>query len=381
MSNQTLYEKLVKKSAMMFGSVPGEERAMWAVEQLLSEDDLRIYFLIPFGKTIPLPKLQRLAGRLGFNHEQLDASLDKMFREAFVMRHEEPESLAYESCPLSMTAEQQVRMKKGTPIGKAFGDYWLSLASISAYKLPTKTPYFRVMAAEPSIHQGEKVRIPIKHDLPEQSQVLPLDVVSDLVRQQKLIGLADCYCRLSADMQGDHCEKPRQTCFVFNEFAASTIALGIARPLELEEALRILAECEKAGLIHNADNFQGQIRGLCNCCACHCPGIKAAAAGKKNVQAVSRYRVVFDPQKCIQDYACVHICPVHALSEDGSLPVRDNNLCLGCGLCVSACPEGALHMEIRPRAPAVPQSPRALQNALMREVIVGMVVSKIRGKG
>jgi len=380
MSNPSLYEKLVKKSAMMFGSVPGEEQAMWAVEQCLPENDLRIYFLIPFGKTITLDKLRRRARRIGFSDTELDVTLERMFREAFVMRHQTAEGLAYESCPLSMAAEQQVRMKKGTPVGKAFGDYWLSLASISAYKLPTKTPYFRVMAAEPAIRPGEKVKIEIHHELPEQSQILPLDVVSELVKSQKLIGVAECYCRLSSDMQGDHCEKPRETCFVFNEFAASTIELGIARRLELDEALLILQECEQAGLVHNADNFQGQIRGLCSCCACHCPGMKAAAKGLKNVEAVSRYRVVFDPEKCLQDYACVQICPVKAISEDGGLPFRDEGLCLGCGLCVGACPEGTLHMAVRDKAPRVPETPQALQNALMREVVVGMVWNKVRGK-
>ena len=158
MSKPSLYEKLIKKTAMMLGSVPGEERAMWAVEQCLPENDLRIYFLIPFGKTIPLEKLRRRARRIGFSDAQLDETLERMFREAFVMRHQTPEGPAYESCPLSMAAEQQVRMKKGTPVGKAFGDYWLSLAGISAYRLPTKTPYLRVMAAEPAIRRVRRSR-------------------------------------------------------------------------------------------------------------------------------------------------------------------------------------------------------------------------------
>ena len=109
--------------------------------------------------------------------------------------------------------------------------------------------------------------------------------------------------------------------------------------------------------------------------------MKAAAKGLKNVEAVSRYRVVFDAEKCIQDYACVQVCPVGAITEGGGLPLRNDEICLGCGLCVSACPEGALHMEVRSRPPGVPATPHALQNALMREALTGLVWNKVRGKG
>ncbi|NPV87375.1 MAG: 4Fe-4S binding protein [Anaerolineae bacterium] len=381
MPKTSLYHKLVNASALMFGKLPGEERILWALSQTIPEEDLRIYFLIPFGSTIPLEKLARKAARLGYDRLRLEETLERLYQQAFVMRHHTPQGVAYESCPLSMTAEQQVRMRKGSELGKAYADYWLSLAEVAAYQLPTRTPYFRILPVERTIQPAEKVRIEINHPIPDPRQVLPLDVVSQMVRQQKLIGVAECYCRLSRQMQGAPCSKPHETCFVFNQFAQSLIDLGIARPLSLEEALEILEACEKEGLVHNIDNFQGEIRGLCNCCACCCPGMKATAAGKKNIEAVSRYRVVFEAHKCAADHACVEMCPVRAVrvGEDG-LPQVDHALCLGCGLCVSVCPQGALHLELRQKAPAVPPSAKALQNSLMREALVGFVWKKISGR-
>jgi Pyruvate/2-oxoacid:ferredoxin oxidoreductase delta subunit len=382
MGNQpSLYEKLVKKSTLMFGKIPNEEAIVWALSQTLPEDDLRIYFLIPFGNAIPLKKLQEKAARLGYSPDQLAQALERMYREAFVMRHATPEGPAYESCPLSMAAEQQVRMKKATPVGKAYADYWLSLANVSAYNLPTRTPYFRVLPVEATITAPESGEIQVNYAIPDPREILPLDVVSEMVQNQRVIGVAECYCRLSCDMQDDHCDKPRETCFVFNQFAQSLIELGVARQLTVEEALHILRECEKVGLVHNIDNFQGEIRGLCNCCACHCPGMKATARGKKNVEAVSRYMPVYAAEKCVFDHACIDVCPIHAIDaqKDGSISIRQAD-CFGCGLCVSVCPEGALQMVVREKAPKVPRTAQALQDALMREVVVGLVINKITGR-
>ncbi len=378
-----LYERMVKSSELMFGKVPDREQLLHALGETIDEEDLRIYFLLKFGSSTPLEKIRSKARRLGYTSESLDAALERLYRQAFVLRHEKDGQLEFEQCPLSMIAEQQVRIHRKAPLGKAYADYWLNLATVSAYNLPTKTPYFRVMAVEETIRppEGDGVEIQVDYEIPDQREVLPLDVVSDVVRSQKLIGVADCYCRLSREFQGQDCEKPRETCFVFNEFGQSLINLGIARKLELDEALAILRDCEKQGLVHNADNFQGQIRGLCNCCSCCCPGMIATAKGMKNIEAVSRYDVANEPAKCISDFACVSICPVHAITEaDGDGITIDHELCFGCGLCVSVCPEAALKMVVREHQPKLPKSAQAMQNALMSEVILGTIVNKVTGK-
>ncbi|HZW02826.1 MAG TPA: 4Fe-4S dicluster domain-containing protein, partial [Anaerolineaceae bacterium] len=209
---------------------------------------------------------------------------------------------------------------------------------------------------------------------------VPLDVASEIVKSQRVIGIAECYCRAMRDFQGQPCEKPHETCFVFNEFGESLIDQGIARRLDLTEALEILRRAEEAGLVHNADNFQGQIRGLCNCCSCCCPGIQAAARGHKNIQAVSHFVSHYSAEKCLHDFACVAACPIGAVTEVNGEPVFNLELCFGCGHCVAACPGGALHLQVRPKAPAVPRTSKTLQGRLMREAVVGLVVSKLTGR-
>ena len=380
MPAKDLYVELCKSSELL---LPKQDRStiLQALRQTIPEPDLRIYFLLSFGESLPLAKLYTRAARLKMTPAEVDEALTRLYREFFVMRYEKPDGIHYERCPLTMTAEQQVRAKKGTSLGKLYADYWIKLTVDTVKVLPTRTPYLRVLPVEASIKAGANtVEIPVEAQLPDPRQVVPLDVASELVRSQRVVGISECYCRAMKDFQGEHCEKPRETCFVFNEFAESLIDQGIARRLDLPEALSILVGAEKAGLVHNADNFQGQIRSLCNCCSCCCPGLQAAVRGQKNVQAVSRYVVSFTAEKCEHDYACVQACPIDAIRQDGGDPLINLETCFGCGQCVPACPSGALSMLVRTHTPGVPKTSKELQGRLMREAVVGLAINTLTGR-
>lgn len=52
-----------------------------------------------------------------------------------------------------------------------------------------------------------------------------------------------------------------------------------------------------------------------------------------------------DEEKCIGCSACVSACPVEAISiVDGKAKV-DEEKCVGCSACVSVCPVEAIRME------------------------------------
>jgi Pyruvate/2-oxoacid:ferredoxin oxidoreductase delta subunit len=380
MPPKDLYLELVKSSEFLLGEVPNRENILWALRQTIAESDLRVYFMLPvnISASLPYARLEEKARKQGISSEDLQAILKRLYAEAFVAYQETPDGRTWSRCPLSLTAEQQVRLYKGTPRGKAYADYWLGLAEVSAVNLPTRTPYFRVLPVESTV---KKTRIEVNHPIPDPRTVLPLDIISEMVRNLPLIAVSECYCRLSREMQGHVCDKPRETCFSFNDFGRTLINVGVARQVSVEETLTILQKCEEAGLVHNIDNYTGAIRTLCNCCGCCCPAMQTVRIGKKNVDAVSRYQVVFDPGLCAKDHACVDICPIGAIhARDDGLPVFDHELCFGCGLCVSHCPQGALQMIPREKAPQVLSSGKELTNRLMREAVVGMVVNTLTGK-
>ena len=57
-----------------------------------------------------------------------------------------------------------------------------------------------------------------------------------------------------------------------------------------------------------------------------------------------------------------------------------DELCIGCGQCVSVCPEGAIRMELRAELPRIPATNDKLWASIRNEAIVTMVKEKVFGK-
>ncbi len=54
--------------------------------------------------------------------------------------------------------------------------------------------------------------------------------------------------------------------------------------------------------------------------------------------------VKWNEEKCISCGACVGICPVKALKQEGKKIIVDETKCISCGACVAICPVGALKL-------------------------------------
>ena len=199
------------------------------------------------------------------------------------------------------------------------------------------------------------VEIEVEH------HVLKLDNVKQILSQARTISIMDCGCR---GIYG-HCDAPLSVCIDLNEFAERNIAqskeakegatidpenpgaLLNAREITLDEAIEVLEETHKAGLVHMAYGHgefyePGVINSICSCCSCCC-GILSGILrfGLAPHLLTSHSIAVTDESACTACGICVDRCQFGAREiKNGSLTVNDD-LCFGCGLCISTCPTNA----------------------------------------
>ena len=381
MAKRDRYEDLVRFYEFQLGSLPHRAELKQALADTLSAEDLQAFFLLPFLGMITEEKLRKRAPKAGISAEALCQRARRLVPEGIVDSYVGPQGRVYGRAPFIALLEFQVRLQEASPLREVCTKIMNAFIEGAVQTIPTKTPYYRVLPVEHTIRPAGEARVvPVNVQVPDPREVLPLDVVSEMVRKESFIAVSDCYCRSAKKLAGQGCDHPMETCFYFDGLAMVKLESGYARRIDAEEAIAILRRSEEAGLVHNVSNCEGKIQTLCNCCPCACGVLRATMRGQKNTGAPSRFRSALVEGRCTLSGACVQICPMRALTiAEGKLQI-DAERCIGCGLCVSRCPNGALQMVPRDRPPRIYPTNDALFGRIYREAAVGLVLRKVRGK-
>lgn len=371
------YEDLCKFYEIMVGRIPERDSFKEALQKTVSSDDLEVFFKLPLSGNIPLSKLQK---KSKLDRNELTKRLKKLASEGFILEYDTDEGRSFERGNPIFMAEQQVRKPDDTPQRRAYIKFFnIGIEGKLEESIETKTPYYRVLAAEPTITASSKLQtVEVNVDLPSRGEVLPIDIVTEMIqRDVDRIGVAQCFCRLTKRHLGEGCGHPLETCFVFNELAQSLIENGFAREISYDDAIRIIEESEKRGLVHNVDNCAEHIRSLCNCCPCCCIILKSINRGETFAGTTSRYTVQFDPEKCRSCKMCIDRCPTDARAYIEDSIVVTTEKCIGCGLCVTCCPTGANTMVFRGTTSRLPQTNTKLYAKIGREALLSIIKKKI----
>jgi len=212
-------------------------------------------------------------------------------------------------------------------------------------------------------------------DVPIQG-VFPQEKISPIVNAATKIAVAHCGCRVSARVLGrTDCRHSLEVCFKYDDMAEFVINKGLAREVSKDEAIHILAACEKEGLVHMVDNAQGQVKHTCNCCGHYCWNVGIIRRRKipRDVLMAVYFIRVTETEACIGCGACAEICPVDAVEMKDDRPAVDLDWCIGCGVCAVSCPTGAISMKRRTEKTA-PEDFAQLHRQIKLER--GLVVSK-----
>ncbi len=172
--------------------------------------------------------------------------------------------------------------------------------------------------------------------------VMPYDDIRSIFEKCATFNVRDCICRKQQEkLTGTECKFALSNCMSFSPVARSAKPGDISK----DEALAILEESAKAGLVHTVNNAE-EIGYVCNCCGCCCAILRGINEhGIENSVACANYFAVVDAGKCVGCGLCEKRCQVYAITmNDEKAPEIDVKGCIGCGVCVTACPSEALEL-------------------------------------
>jgi NAD-dependent dihydropyrimidine dehydrogenase PreA subunit len=210
--------------------------------------------------------------------------------------------------------------------------------------LSTRLPQMRTIPVGESIHQ--------------QHSISTFDQVATLVqRAEAPFVVIECMCRKRKAMEGQPCSVTdrKETCVLMGGMANTVLQGGIGREISRDEAMSIIEQNQKQGLVLQPSNTE-MVESICSCCGCCCGMLRIHRSLPKPLEFwASNFHAAVDMNICDGCGVCEKRCQAGAMrvSMKQKLAIVDLNRCIGCGLCVSTCPKEAISLlknptEIRP---------------------------------
>ncbi len=297
------------------------------LKRLFSEDEAELAtFLTPFPEEASL-----IAERAGIDAKNLEQKLESMALKGLVFRVRRRGQTLYNAAPFMIGLYEYAVKKIDKKLAALFKEYYETafLDELGASNVP-----------------GFKV-VPIEENIRNDTVLLPFHKLKESVRSSRKIAVADCVCRKEAKLTGEGCNYPMETCLSFGVAAEYYIDNGLGREITADEAIRIIEEADRAGLVHAGANSK-HLSNICNCCPCCCASMKGITKSghdkKKYMNAL--FEAIVDEETCTGCESCADRCPVGAITT-GETALVDRDKCLGCGLCATDCPIGAISLVLR----------------------------------
>jgi Na+-translocating ferredoxin:NAD+ oxidoreductase subunit B len=292
------------------------------LKRLFTEEEARLTVQL---STLP-EELEKIADRLGMNTNHLGKRLDAMAEKGLIFRFRRQGTPFYRAAPFMIGLYEYSIKKIDKELAALFKEYYEAayVKELGNHNIP-----------------GFKV-IPMEKNIDRQKVLLPYQRLEESVRAARKIAVAECVCRKEANLLGEGCDHPVESCLSFGVAAEYYIDSGLGREITADEAIRILEEADKSGLVHAGANSL-HLSNICNCCPCCCAALKAitkwGSYRGRHFNAV--FEAVVNEEECTACEICLDRCPVGAIEVEEKARV-DRDKCLGCGLCATTCPTEAI---------------------------------------
>ncbi len=273
--------------------------------------------------------------------------------------------------PLEGLEEKLVTMRdRGQLFGVQLGETWVFkmvpwVLGIFEYQVPHMDRELAEMTEEYHKTFGPQFfsktpqmmqTLPIEEEISSEQQALPYEKVSSLIDNGQSFLVNECVCKKEHKLVDHPCDRPLEVCLAIAPLPGVFDNPRAGKVISKEEAYKLLEECEENGLVHLTGNTQNDRFYICNCCKCCCGvlrGINELGIPARDV-INSHYYAVIDADECNFCGVCAdERCQVGAIDEKDDSYEISAEKCIGCGLCITTCPEEAIQLKRRPESEIV----------------------------
>ncbi|MGB8335722.1 MAG: 4Fe-4S binding protein [Desulfobacterales bacterium] len=317
--------------------------------------------------------VQTIFGRVGHlveTPEELEVLLDRIQKKGGI-ESKIKNGLTHYCCAPLVVGMYELQIGRLTPeFIKDFNEY-TSNKKFGIEFLSTKLPQMRTIPVSKSIHP--------------QHYVSTFDEVTSLLQQaEEPFAIIECICRKKKEIEGHSCKVTdrKETCLAIGSVARMVLQSGNGREIARDEALVIMEENQKKGLVLQPSNTE-KVDFICSCCGCCCGMLAIHKVLPRPLDFwASNFLAEVDAKKCEACGACEKKCQVGAVavSEEKQLAVVAPGRCLGCGVCVTTCPAQAITLSKKPTEVRPPQTREDLYDIIMANKKDRLGKIKLTGK-
>ncbi len=324
------------------------------LKHIFTPDEAEIACCLSY-KFEPLETIFSRAGHLVDSPEELEKCLDHIQKGGGIESKIKNGKMHYCNAPLIVGMYEFQINRLSPEFIKDFDEY-TSGKDFGVAFLSTKLPQMRTIPVSKSIHP--------------QHNVSTFDEVTTLLQQaEDPFVINECICRKKKSIKGKSCEVTdrKETCLAVGSIAQMVLLGGTGREITRDEAMSIIEQNQKQGLVLQPSNTE-KAEFICSCCGCCCGmlGIHKILPKPLDFWATNFHAVV-NSDTCEGCGACEKRCQVGAVSapEKKQAAVVDLDRCLGCGVCVPGCPTQSITLVKKPAEKRPPQTREDLHEIIM----------------